>query len=89
MKNEVSDRPVELWIKIVGLVALFTFPLIGTIGGWLIRGQDKTNIELSKLNGYLATHESRISRNEVDISSNSMEIGTNSARIYSLEKKLP
>ncbi len=73
---EVRDRSADTWIKVLGLVAVITLPLVGAIGGSLIRGQERTNEQLANLNGYFKTHESRISRNELDISSNSKKIYT-------------
>jgi len=83
--REVRDRPTEIWVKLLGIIAVFTFPLIGTIGTLLIQGQLKTNEELSKMNGYLQTHESRISRNEQDIKDWSNIASDNSARLYRIE----
>jgi hypothetical protein len=76
--SEVRDRPTEVWIKVLSFIAVITLPLIGAIGNSLIDGQERMNKELSRMNGYLQTHESRISRNEQDISANS-------ARLYKIE----
>jgi len=83
--REVRDRPTEIWVKLLGIIAVFTFPLIGTIGTLLIQGQLKTNEELSEMNGYLQTHESRISRNEKDIRHVWSVSAENLERIYKLE----
>jgi len=64
---KVEDRPVELWIKVLSLVAMITLPLIGIIGNSLISGQERMNQQLGKLNAFLQQHEARISRNEQDI----------------------
>ena len=80
-ETEVRDRPAELWIKVLSLVAVVTLPLISGIGYFLIHGQEETNNALErtnealqrmsdKMNQYnaqLQTNASRISRNEEDI----------------------
>lgn len=63
----VEDRPVEIWMKVLSLVAMITLPLIGVIGNSLITGQERMNQQLGKLNAFLQQHEARISRNESDI----------------------
>jgi len=63
----VSDRPAETWIKLLVAVAMIAVGLTGYIGDRLIDGQDRTTKEVSKINGFLQTHESRITRNERDI----------------------
>lgn len=83
--SEVRDRPAEIWIKVLSLVAIVTLPLIGVIGNSLIEGQERTNNELSKINAYLQTHESRISRNEADLKEINVKVLGNSERIYKLE----
>ena len=83
--TEVRDRPTEIWIKVLSLVAIITLPLIGAIGNSLIQGQERTNKELSKMNAFLQTHESRISRNESDINEINVKVSGNSERIYKLE----
>jgi len=92
MSNEVSDRPVELWIKVVGLVALFTFPLIGTIGTIFISGQNDTNKALSKMSEMMSQYNTELqivktitSRNSEDIKINKSSIGLNSSQIYNLK----
>ena len=84
--------PPELWIKVITLVAIITLPLVSTIGGFIIQGQNemtagqrKTNEELSKINGYLLTHENRISRTESDVKEISVKVLGNTERIYKLE----
>jgi hypothetical protein len=80
--SKVSDKPVESWIKVLSLIALFTFPLIGFIGHLLIDGQKitntnlsentkeivKTNIEIIKILSLFEKHESRIKRIGEDVS---------------------
>ena len=83
--TEVRDRPAEIWIKVLSLVAIVTLPLIGVIGSSLIQGQERMNEELSEMNAYLQTHESRISRNEVDIREINVKVSGNSERIYKLK----
>ena len=83
--TEVRDRPTEIWIKVLSLVAIVTLPLIGVIGNSLIQGQERMNEELSEMNAYLQTHESRISRNEVDIKEINVKVNGNSERIYKLK----
>lgn len=83
--SEVRDRPAEIWIKVLSLVAIITLPLIGVIGSSLIRGQEKMTDEISKMNAYLRTHEIRISRNEKDIEEVRTLSSGNSDRIYKLE----
>jgi len=85
MTTEVRDRPAELWIKVLSLVAIFTLPLIGVIGNSLIDGQNRMSEELSKLNAFLQTHESRISRNERDIEEVRIISNSNSSRLYKIE----
>jgi len=85
--SEVRDRPTEVWIKILSLIAVFTLPLIGAIGNSLIDGQNKMVEEMSKLNAYLQTHESRISRNERDIKEINIISNGNSKWIYELRGK--
>ena len=83
--SEVRDRPAELWIKVLSLVAIFTLPLISVIGSSLIDGQNRMSEELSKLNAFLQTHESRISRNERDIEEVRIISNSNSSRLYKME----
>ena len=71
----VKDRSGDRWIKIIGLVALFTFPLVGTIGNLILgkmddmgKRQDMTLQAVGKINVFLGTHEIRIERNIKDIS---------------------
>lgn len=79
--NEVRDRPAENWIKVLSLIALFTFPLIGFIGALLVDGQKatnsnlanntkeiiKTNNEIIKILGLFKNQEAKIQRNIEDI----------------------
>ena len=83
--TEVRDRPAELWIKVLSLVAVITLPLIGVIGKSLIDGQNRMTEEISKMNAFLQTHESRISRNEDDIKEINVKVNGNSERIYKLK----
>lgn len=90
----VSDKPAELWIKVLSLVAMITIPLVAVIGGLLITGQKETNAELKniteKLNAYnaeLKTHASRITRAESDVKEVRGVSKENSDRIYILEGK--
>lgn len=83
--SEVRDRPAETWIKVLSLVALVTLPLISVIGNSLINGQAKTIEEISKLNAFLQTHESRISRNENDIKEINVKVSGNSEMIYKIK----
>lgn len=92
METEVRDRPAELWIKVLGLVAVVTMPLIGVIGTIIIDGQKTTNVELKNLNekmntynAELKTHASRISRNETDIQETNVKVNEHAQRIYQLE----
>ena len=83
--TEVRDRPAEIWIKVLSLVAIVTLPLIGVIGNSLIDGQNRMTEEISKMNAYLQTHESRISRNESDINEINVKVLGNSEMIYKLK----
>jgi hypothetical protein len=85
MPTEVRDRPAEIWIKILSLIAVITLPLIGIIGSSLIDGQERMNKELSRMNGFLQTHESRISRNELDIRAWGDISSENSSRLSKME----
>jgi len=66
--NEVRDVPAEVWIKVLSFITLTAVGLVGYIGDRVIDGQDSMNNELKSMNGFLQTHETRISRNEKDIS---------------------
>lgn len=83
--SEVRDIPTEIWIKVLSFLAVITLGLMGYIGDRFIVGQDKTNEELKTMNGYLQTHESRISRNERDIKDWSTITTDNLERIHKLE----
>ena len=77
MKEEVSevrDRSADLWIKMLFFITAIAVGLVAYMGDRFIGGQDKMNTELKSMNGFLQTHESRISRNEDDISANSDRI---------------
>ena len=70
----VRDRAGDKWIKIIGLVALFTFPLIGTIGKLILNNMDDMGerqtmiIEaINKINISVGVYDGRITRNEKDI----------------------
>lgn len=92
--TEVADRPAELWIKVLGLVAIVTLPLIGVIGGFLIDGQKETNVSLGKINDAITTfsvklenHNGRISRVERDVKE-VIEVQSNyGTRINNLERR--
>lgn len=90
--TQVADRPAELWIKVLGLVAILTLPLIGVIGSMIIDGQNKTNTALEKIfdtlnayNAIHANHANRILRNEIDIKDIEDMMKSSSKRIYKLE----
>ena len=64
---EVSDRPTEIWIKLLSFITTIAVGLVGVIGSMIITGQTKMTEEVSKINGNLQAYDSRISRNERDI----------------------
>ena len=90
--SEVTDKVADRWIKIIGLVALFTFPLIGTIGKLILNNMDEISArqvltidQLGKINGFLGTHESKISRNTQDIQDINVKVDGNTAEINKLK----
>jgi hypothetical protein len=80
--TKVKDVPVENGIRLLSLIALFTFPLIAFIGNLLINGQAmtnknlaantkeivKTNIEIIKILSLFERHERRIEKMGQDVS---------------------
>ena len=64
---EVSDRPTEIWIKLLSFITTIAVALVGVIGTMIISGQTKMTDEISKMNSNLKAYEVRISRNESDI----------------------
>lgn len=71
---KVEDKKAEQWIKALTFAAGIIIPLIGFIGvsflgnqQLIIENQKEMNVQLSRLNAFFQTHESRISRNEKDI----------------------
>ena len=88
----VKDRSGDKWIKIIGLVALLTFPLIGTIGklilddmGKIAERQAATINTLNRINVSIGTYGGRISRAEKDISEINIKVDGISERVYKLE----
>ena len=63
----VSDRPAEVWIKLLVFVTTIALGLVSYIGHRLIEGQDRTTEAVGKINGNVQTVKSRVSRNERDI----------------------
>jgi len=92
----VSDRPLEMWMKIVGLVALFTFPLIGALGAVAVHELAQINTSLSKINDFIITatgndamHSGKIMRLENDVIRIENDVSTISDRVIILERRLP
>ena len=70
----VSDRPAEIWIKLLVFVTSVAVALITYMGNrgivgqdMLIEGQNRKTEAVGKINGNLQTINSRVSRNEKDI----------------------
>ena len=92
--TQVNDRPAELWIKVLSLVAMITLPLVGVIGSFLIDGQKETNSSLEKINNAITSfsvklenHDGRISRVEDDVKEVRDVQDNYGQRIFKLEEK--
>lgn len=49
----VADRPTEMWMKIVGIVTLFTFPLLGLLGSVAVYELSQINKSLESVQDYI------------------------------------
>ena len=83
----VSDRPAEVWIKVLSLVALITLPLIGVIGTMVINNLERINNTITAYSTRLENHEGRISRSESDVKAVLDVQADYGKRIYKLEGK--
>lgn len=97
-RNEVEipvrDRSADRWIRIIALVALFTFPLVGMIGTLILGNMDKMAVRqsmtidaLNAIRVNIGSYGSRISRAEKDITEINVMVDKHSQRIYKLEGK--
>lgn len=88
----VKDRSGDRWIRIIGLVALFTFPLVGTIGKLILNKMDEmskiqtTTIKtLNHISVSIGTYGDRITRSEKDITEINVKVDGISKIVYKLE----
>lgn len=92
--NEVQDKSAELWIKVIGLVAVITFPLIGVIGTLALRSLDEINRNIAKMQDTISqlsigykTIETRLDILSSDSKDHTINIQSNTQRIIKLEGK--
>jgi len=83
----VSDKKAELWIKIIGLVAMISLPVLGGMGKLYLDAQERSLVELKAVNrqlnaltGLFKAIEPRVSRNERDIEVLNEEVFRTSSR---------
>lgn len=83
--QEVTDRPAELWIKLLVGVTVILVALIGYMGDMVIVGQYKQLKEMSEMNGSIKVYGSRISRVEYDVKEVRLISTANLARLNKME----
>lgn len=81
----VSDRPAELWIKLLFFITAIAVALTAYIGNRVIDGQDRMTEEVSKMNGSLRVYGSRLSGLELRVKDINDTVIGNTDRIYKLE----
>lgn len=81
----VSDRPAEVWIKLLFFITAIAVAMVGYIGDRLIKGQDRTTEAVSKINGSLSTFDHRISENAKDIEETNVKVDGNTQEINKLK----
>ena len=64
---QVSDRPAEIWIKLLFFITAIAVALTAYMGDRVIQSVDRTTEEVSKINVSISSFDDRISRNERDI----------------------
>lgn len=79
--DEVRDRPAELWIKVIGLVAMVTLPLIGLIGTLVLRTLDDMSANISAMRKDLSSVTTSVDVNSNHIKFNRELINENRANI--------
>ena len=92
MTNEVQDKPVELYIKILTLLAVITLPAFGTIGTMLISGQRENTAEIRKMASEMADlsktfsgQSVQINQNKEDVHRIDVKLDKTIDRVYTLE----
>ena len=90
----VTDRPTEMWIKIVGIVTLFTFPLLGALGSMAVYELSQINRALDGVQAYIlmATQErerisGKVTRLEGDFTSLKGVVSSNTDSIIILRQR--
>jgi len=88
----VSDRPAELWIKVLALSAAVIIPLFSGIGVLFIMNQEKTytainktNDALDSINDKLNTYNAQIQTHSSQIMTIKQDVRDISSRVYTLE----
>lgn len=81
--SEVKDIPTENGVKINNIL---TF-LVLSVMTWVGYNINTMKIDIAEMNGFLKTHDVRISRNEDDIKDINVKIDGNVKRINQLEIK--
>lgn len=90
----VKDKSADRWMRVIALIALFTFPLVGMIGKLILGNMDlmavRQTMTIDALNAIrvnIGSYGSRISRAEKDITEINVTVDNHSQRIYKLEGK--
>jgi hypothetical protein len=85
-------RTADRWVKIIGLVALFTTPMIGIISKLMLNYMDQiserqsmTIKAINNINVSIGTYGGRLSRAEKDIKEISVDVKEITKRVYKLE----